>query len=137
MPPADRGGSTSVRGLIRSPHSSSGLAWPGLGAVRGTDGQTDGSRNRLMSPYGERHNNCYQFRCLVNRGTMGVNSLPKTVTRRRREPEPSAPEFSTLTTRLLSHPRYILSVIRKGQHLKRCYLLTCDASARYQYCSSL
>jgi len=23
---------------------------------------------------------CYQFRCLVNRGTMGVNSLPKTVT---------------------------------------------------------
>ena len=24
---------------------------------------------------------CYQFCCLVNRGTMGVNSLPKTVTR--------------------------------------------------------
>jgi len=23
---------------------------------------------------------CYQFRCLVNRGTVGVNSLPKTVT---------------------------------------------------------
>ena len=23
---------------------------------------------------------CYQFCCLVNRGTMGVNSLPKTVT---------------------------------------------------------
>jgi len=23
---------------------------------------------------------CYQFGCLVNRGTMGVNSLPKTVT---------------------------------------------------------
>ena len=27
---------------------------------------------------------CYQFRCLVNKGTMGVNSLPKTVTRQRR-----------------------------------------------------
>jgi len=41
---------------------------------------------------------------LVNRGTMGVNSLPKTVTRQRRDcdlnPGPSAPESSTLTTRL-------------------------------------
>ena len=27
--------------------------------------------------------NCHQFRCLVNRGTMGVNSLPKTVSRQR------------------------------------------------------
>ena len=27
---------------------------------------------------------CYQFCCLVNRGMMGVNSLPKTVTRQRR-----------------------------------------------------
>jgi len=44
----------------------------------------------------------------VNRGTMGVNSLPKTVTRQRRDcdlnPDPSAPESSTLTTRLPSHP---------------------------------
>jgi len=35
---------------------------------------------------------------------MGVNSLPKTVTRQRRDcdlnPSPSAPESSTLTTRL-------------------------------------
>ena len=50
----------------------------------------------------------YQFRCSVNRGTMGVNSLPKTVTRQRREcdlnPGPSAPESSTLATRLPSHP---------------------------------
>jgi len=42
----------------------------------------------------------------VNRGTMGVNSLPKTVTRQRRDcdlnPGPSAPESSTLTTRLRS-----------------------------------
>jgi len=39
---------------------------------------------------------------------MGVNSLPKTVTRQRRDcdlnPGPSAPEYSTLTTRLPSHP---------------------------------
>ena len=40
---------------------------------------------------------------------MGVNSLPKTVTRRRRgcdlNPGPSAPESSTLTTRRPSHGR--------------------------------
>jgi len=39
---------------------------------------------------------------------MGVNSLPKTVTRQRRgcdlNPDPSAPESSMLTTRLPSHP---------------------------------
>jgi len=39
---------------------------------------------------------------------MGVNSLPNTVTRQRRgcdlKPGPSAPESSTLTTRLPSHP---------------------------------
>ena len=39
---------------------------------------------------------------------MGVNSLPKTVTRRRRDcdlnPGPSPPESSTLTTRPPSHP---------------------------------
>jgi len=38
---------------------------------------------------------------------MGVNSLPKTVTRQRRDcdlnPGPTAPESSTLTSRLLSH----------------------------------
>jgi len=28
---------------------------------------------------------CYQFCCLVNKGTMGVSSLPKTVTRQRRD----------------------------------------------------
>ena len=47
------------------------------------------------------------IRCLVNRGTMGVNILPKTVTRQRRgcdlNPGPTAPESSTLTTRLPSH----------------------------------
>ena len=43
---------------------------------------------------------------------MGVNSLPKTVTRQRRgcdvNPGPSEPESSTLTTRLLSYPILIL-----------------------------
>jgi len=40
---------------------------------------------------------------------MGVNSLPKTVTRQRRDCDlntgPSASESSTLTTRLPSHPQ--------------------------------
>jgi len=44
----------------------------------------------------------------VNRDTIGVNSLPKTVTQQCRgcdlSPGPSMPEFSTLTTRLPSHP---------------------------------
>ena len=51
-----------------------------------------------------------QICCLVNRGKMGVNSLPKTVTRKRcgcdLNPGPTAPESSTLTTRLPSHPWY-------------------------------
>jgi len=45
---------------------------------------------------------------LVNGGTMGVNSLPKTVIQQRRgcdlNPGPTVPESSTLTTRLPSHP---------------------------------
>jgi len=55
--------------------------------------------------------------CLVNRGTMGVNSLPKTVrsTWQRRDcdlnPGPSAPESSTLTTRLSSHPLTFILII--------------------------
>jgi len=48
------------------------------------------------------------FAAMVNRGTMGVNSLPKTVSRQRRDcdlnPGPSASESSKLTTRLASHP---------------------------------
>ena len=44
---------------------------------------------------------------LVSRGTMGVNSLPKTVTRQRRDcdlnPGPSAPVSSMLTIRLPCH----------------------------------
>ena len=48
----------------------------------------------------------------VNRGTMGVNSLPKTVTQQRHicnlNPGPTAPESNTLTTRLPSqYPQYI------------------------------
>jgi len=44
---------------------------------------------------------------------MGVNSLPKTVTRQRRgcdlNPGLVCPESSTLTTRLLSHPFLLVS----------------------------
>jgi len=44
---------------------------------------------------------------MVNRGTVGVNSLPKTVTRQRREcdlnPGPSAPESSTELKRCSYH----------------------------------
>jgi len=51
----------------------------------------------------------------VNRGTMGVNSLPKTVTRQRCDcdlnPGPSAPESSTLTTRLSSSSRRTWPII--------------------------
>ena len=47
---------------------------------------------------------------------MGVNSLPKTVTRQRRDcdlnPGPSVPESSTLTTRLPSLP----SRLNRGQY---------------------
>jgi len=46
---------------------------------------------------------------------MGVNSLPKTVTRQRRDCDlnsgPSAPESSTLTTRIPSHPTYKITVV--------------------------
>jgi len=52
-----------------------------------------------------------QFCCSVNRGTMSANSLPKSVTRQRRDcdlnPCLSWPESSTLTTRLLSHLNWL------------------------------
>jgi len=48
------------------------------------------------------------FANLGEQGTTGVNSLPKTVTRQRLgcdlNPGPTAPESSTLTTRLPSNP---------------------------------
>jgi len=70
---------------------------------------------------------CYQFRCLVNRGTMDVNSLPKTVTRQRRgcdlDPGPSAPESSTLTTRLPTQVSTVrISIILR--FVKICTLVT-------------
>jgi len=85
---------------------------------------------------------CYQFRCLVNKGTMGVNSLHKTVTRQRRgcdlNPGPSAPESSTLTTlitRLLSHPLYCVLLFTAMSYNWRCffclyvYMRTCAFTA--------
>ena len=52
---------------------------------------------------------------------MGVNSLPKTVTRQRRDcdlnPGPSAPESSTLTTRLPSYTATV-TVLVTAVHLR-------------------
>ena len=49
---------------------------------------------------------------------LGVNSLPKTVTRQRHDcdlnPGPSAPESSTLTTRLPSHLKIVDRLIEKS-----------------------
>ena len=58
---------------------------------------------------------------------MGVNSLPKTVIRQRRDydlnPGPSARESSTLTTRLRSH-RATLSNIKTRKGLKKITAVT-------------
>jgi len=54
---------------------------------------------------------------------MGVNSLPKTVTRQRRGCDlnqgHSAPESSTLTTRLPSHPRAEVVSVKAGLQEER------------------
>ena len=76
---------------------------------------------------------CYQFCCLVNRGTMGVNSLPKTVTRQRSGCDlnagPSAPESSTLTTWLPSHPATMPYSTGMGSYW------SCSQSARLTWAS--
>ena len=47
---------------------------------------------------------------------MGVNSLPKAVTRQGRDcdlkPDPTAPESSTLTTRLPSYPTFTCTITK-------------------------
>jgi len=54
---------------------------------------------------------------------MGVNSLPKTVSRQRRgcdlNPGPFAPESSTLSTRLPSHPGPYLAIYRLRYDMRR------------------
>ena len=94
-----------------SPYSIAERGVPELIPVLGSQPAGDVSHKlggRLPSLSASPQEGCYQFRCLVNRCTMGVNSLPKTVTRQRRgcdlNPGPAAPESSTLTTRLPSHP---------------------------------
>ena len=54
-----------------------------------------------LQPFRE---SCGQFHCLVNRGTMGVNRLTRQCRGCDLNPGPIAPESSTLTTRLPSHP---------------------------------
>jgi len=60
---------------------------------------------------------------LGEQGTMGVNCLPKTVTRQHRgcdlNPGPSAPESSMLTTRLPSHPLEFLELLQDKHSLNR------------------
>jgi len=63
--------------------------------------------------YDSRHlqaEGCYQLWCLVNRGTMGVNSLPKTVTRQNSgcdlNPGVSAPESSTVANHSATEPSW-------------------------------
>ena len=63
---------------------------------------------------------------MANTGTMGVNSLPKTVTRQRRDcdlnPGPSSPESSTLTTRRLpSHSAWAAMSHRSMPAWRRWY----------------
>jgi len=63
---------------------------------------------------------------------MGVNSLPKTVTRQRHgcdlNPGPSAPESSTLTTRLPSHPLCRVRPTKRRSHRDR---KVCDVTSSY------
>jgi len=68
-----------------------------------------GSRLSLLSARpAEALRGLLPFCCLVTRGTVGVNSLPKAVTRLRSDcdmnPGPSVPESSMLATQLPSHP---------------------------------
>jgi len=98
-----------------SPHSITEHMFPELIAVLGSQPAGDmshkpGGRMLLLSARpAVTLEGCYQFRCMVNRGTMGVNSLPKTVTRQRQgcdlNPGPTALESSTLTTRLYQATR--------------------------------
>jgi len=64
---------------------------------------------------------------------MGVNSLPKTVTRQRRDcdlnPGPSAPESSTLTTRLPSHPKQVGLPIFFDRWLAKAVIYRLSAAA--------
>jgi len=72
---------------------------------------------------------CYQFCCSVNRGTMGVNSLPKTVTWQccgcDLNPGPSALESSTRhsATKLLVNLQK--NEMKPNNHSNRCYGVSC------------
>jgi len=67
---------------------------------------------------------------------MGVNSLPKTVTRQRRDcdlnPDPSASESSTLTTRLPSQPLVIIALQISERFRLQPNLYTCIIDNQYR-----
>jgi len=85
---------------------------PVLGSQHAGDvSHKPGGRLALLSARPQLPSQPYKFRCLVNRGMMDVNSLPKTVTRQHRScdlnPSPSALESSMPITWLPSHPYMI------------------------------
>jgi len=68
---------------------------------------------------------------------MGVNSLPKTVTRLRRgcdlNPDPTTPESSALTTRLRStHSHYVYAGYNEGSTVLTSLFFSTDLSGRRQ-----
>ena len=69
---------------------------------------------------------------------MGVNNLAKTVTRQRRDcdlnPGPSAPESSTLTTRLPSHPKNVKYVKNVVKFKKITFITQCKMTKLSAYC---
>ena len=109
-----------------SPYSITELRVPELIPVLGSQPAGNVVLNPAVGchyfPPGHSYPCCYNFRCLVNRGTMGVNSLPKTVTRQRRgcnlNPGPTAPESSMLSTRLLSDPLQVVNARKEEDSMQ-------------------
>ena len=64
----------------------------------------------------------------MNKGTMGVNSLPETVILQQRgcdlNPGPSAPESKTLNTRLPSHPAVVQMYCPRPTQQRQSRLVT-------------
>ena len=78
---------------------------------------------------------CYQFRCLMNRGTMGVNCLPKAVTRHRsgtvqvnwsRPTDSGSTENARLENRKLFKKLFKLLYLRfPSLQIRTCVFHTC------------
>jgi len=80
---------------------------------------------------------CHQSHCLVNRGTMGVNSLPYLIHRDcDLNPGPSAPESSTLTARLPSMYIYAYVCVRAVWHWLLVFALRFHLNLHFFLCSA-